>query len=513
MTPDRRRRLTLVAMCVSQGMILLDVTIVNIALPSIQRELHMTAGLLEWVVSAYALTLATLIPLGGTLGDRYGRRRLFLCGLALFTVASAACALSHVDVALIGFRVLQGVGGAVMSALTLSILSETYPPRTRATAIGLWAAVAGLGFGLGPVIGGLLLARFDWSAIFWVNVPVGVGAIVLTLVAVGESSDPVHRPLDVPGVVLSVAGLLGVTLGLIEAAGHPWGSAPVMVPLVSGAVLLVAFAVVERRSTHPMAPPALMADRRFSASCGVYLLAYLALASVMFFVTLLYQDVLGWSAMRTGLSWLCMNIPFLVLAQFSGRIHRHLPSPVVVGIGGSLAAVGVALLAGVDTTTPFVLAAAGYALLGSGYGMLTPSVATAAMRTVPQGASGVASGILNASRQVGTSVGLAVIGSLGVHAGVAAWSAHVAGLPPAARPGALALGSAVASGNVGAAGRALGTSAVTPAAAAFVHGYRVALVLSAVAVAAAAVLGALGLRSRRGEAGPVVAVARHAGPA
>ncbi len=177
-------------MCISQGMILLDITIVNIALPSIQSDLHMNVGLLEWVVSAYALTLATLIPLGGTLGDRYGRKRVFLIGLVVFTLASAACALSSDAGALIAFRVLQGVGGAVMSALTLSILSEAYPVDTRAGAIGIWAAIAGLGFGLGPVIGGILIGVSDWSSVFWVNVPIGAVGLVAAIVGVSESREP-----------------------------------------------------------------------------------------------------------------------------------------------------------------------------------------------------------------------------------------------------------------------------------------------------------------------------------
>jgi MFS transporter, DHA2 family, methylenomycin A resistance protein len=170
----RRRRLTLLAMCMAQGMILLDITIVNVALPSMQRDLDMTPDRLEWVISAYALTLATLIPFAGTLGDRLGRKRLFLIGLAIFTLASAGCALSTTDLMLIGFRVLEGIGGAVMSALTLSILSEAYPAESRPGAIGIWAAVASVGFSAGPVVGGLLLSSASWGSIFWVNVPVGL---------------------------------------------------------------------------------------------------------------------------------------------------------------------------------------------------------------------------------------------------------------------------------------------------------------------------------------------------
>ena len=190
----RRRRLTLVAMCIAQGMTLLDVTIVNTALPSIQRELHMTAGQLEWVISAYALSLAAFIPLGGALGDRYGRKRFFLAGMVVFTLGSVACALSTSDVALIGSRALQGAGGAFMSALTLAILTETYPVERRAGAFGMWAAISGLGFGLGPVVGGALLSVFSWSSVFWVNVPVAVVGFIIAARGRGRVAQPGGPP-------------------------------------------------------------------------------------------------------------------------------------------------------------------------------------------------------------------------------------------------------------------------------------------------------------------------------
>lgn len=270
----RRRRLTLVAMCIAQGMTLLDVTIVNTALPSIQRELHMTAGQLEWVISAYALSLAAFIPLGGALGDRYGRKRFFLAGMVVFTLGSVACALSTSDVALIGSRALQGAGGAFMSALTLAILTETYPVERRAGAFGMWAAISGLGFGLGPVVGGALLSVFSWSAVFWVNVPVAVAGFVIAIVAVTESRNPEGRALDAVGMVAVALGLLGLTFGLIESSSHPWASLDVVGPLVGGAILLAFFVLWESRTSSPMLPPSLLRARSFVSGCGVYLLTY-----------------------------------------------------------------------------------------------------------------------------------------------------------------------------------------------------------------------------------------------
>jgi MFS transporter, DHA2 family, methylenomycin A resistance protein len=489
----RRQRLTLWAMSVSQGMILLDITIVNIALPSIQSQLHMSTALLEWVISAYALTLATLIPLGGTLGDRYGRKRLFLVGLVIFTAASAACALSSVDVALIGFRVLQGIGGAVMSALTLSILSEAYPPETRPGAIGVWAAVAGLGFGLGPVIGGVLIGLFNWSSVFWVNVPIGIVGFVVAIVGVSESRDPAARHLDPTGIVLSAAGLFGVTFGFIEAANHAFASPVVYGPILAGAALLAVFVWWEHRCASPMAPPALLRDRGFRTSCSVYFLAYLALASVMFFVTLLFQDVKGWSALHTGLSWLLMNGPFIVMAQLSGRVQRRFSSGRVVVAGCLVAAGGVFILSFITTSTPFVLLGAGYVLLGAGYGTLVPGITGVAMRTVPVGSSGVAAGILNTSRQVGTSVGLGFVGFLGVRAASATWASSIAQLPGSSQRAASGLTQSVTSGDVAAVTAKLGRHAGQAATSAFVHGYSVALTVCALALLVATVVTYAGL--------------------
>jgi MFS transporter, DHA2 family, methylenomycin A resistance protein len=492
LSAERRRRLTLLAMCIAQGMILLDITIVNVALPSIQHELKASADSLEWVISAYALAMATLIPLSGTLGDRYGRKRLFTIGVAVFTVGSVACALSPSAGALIGARAVQGVGGAIMAALTLSILSETYPAEQRVRAIGIWATCASLGFGLGPVIGGILLGFFGWSSIFWVNVPFGVAGIVVTIVAVQESRDASSRPLDVPGVITSSLGLLSVTFALIESSTHRWGSWQVAVPLATGAVLLAFFAWWERRAPSPMVPPALLRLHSFTVSCGVYLLAYAALTGVMFYLTLLYQDVDGWSALRTGLSWLWLNLPFMVLAQFAGPLNRRIPAIVVVSTGCLTAGAGMFLLSTITPGTPFVTAAIGYVLVGAGYGTAVPAVTGVAMRDVPDGFSGTASGVLNASRQVGTSVGLAVLGTIGAGAAAASWAGRTRHLPGSSR-----WTRDVASAQIAAIGRALGAAYRQIAAEAFTHGLQAAIVTAGLFVIGASAIAVLGLRRAR----------------
>jgi MFS transporter, DHA2 family, methylenomycin A resistance protein len=491
---SRRRRLTLLAMCVSYFIIQVDVTIVNVALPSIQHGLHTTPGNLEWVISAYALTLAALIPVGGALGDRYGRKRIFLIGLATFALGSMACALSRGAPVLIGFRALQGVGGAAMVALTLSIITETFPAETRAGAIGTWAAIGGTGFGFGPVAGGILLSFFGWASVFWVNIPFTVVAAALALGAVTESRNPAARRLDGLGIASSTLGLVGITLGLIETSSHPWGSWPVLVPLALGAVFGLCFALWERHSGHPMIPPALLGARSFVSGTAVYLISYTAFSSVLFYVTLLYQDVNGWSPLRTGLSWLFLNAPFLLMAQLTGRIDRRHPPSRVVGFGCVVGAIGIFALSRADPTTPFILTAIGYLLAGAGFGVLVPGVTHVAMRDVPAGVSGAASGAVNASRQIGTSVGLAVLGSLGVTAAISAWHATIARLPASIRYAAARQAQNVAGGRVSTVAQALGPAYRDAAAQSFVHGYHVAVGAGAICALAAAAIAFLGLR-------------------
>src|SRR5262249_12367133 len=272
--------------------------IVNVALPAIQRDLHVSTGNLEWVISAYTLSLATLILVGGALGDRYGRKRVFLLGLVVFTTCSALCALARTGPQLIVARALQGVGGALVAALTLSILVDALPPERRTSAIGTWAAVAGLGFGIGPILGGILLSAFSWSAVFWVNVPIGVAAVALAAVVVRESRDPGARALDPVGALLAATGLFLLTFGLIETHRAGWGSAAGAGALVAATLLLATFVVWERRVAAPMVPLGLLRARRFASANTIFFLVYLSLTGMFFYVTLYFQNLRDWSALR-----------------------------------------------------------------------------------------------------------------------------------------------------------------------------------------------------------------------
>lgn len=494
LTEAQHRRLTLLTMCVATFMISLDLTIVNVALPLMQRELRMSPGDLEWVVSAYSLSLAALVPVGGALGDRYGRKRIFLIGMAVFALGSIACALAWNDAALIAARAAQGVGGAAMLALTLSIITETFPPSTRAGAIGTWAAIGGTGFGAGPVAGGILLTYFGWTSVFWVNTPFAVIGVVGTIVAVRESRDPRSRRLDLPGLVTGATGLVAFTLGLIESASHSWGSWPVAAPLLLGLLFLVGFVLWERDTPRAMVPPGLFRARSFVSALWIYLLGYAGLSGALFYVTLLFQDVNGWSVLRTGLSWLFMNIPFLLMAQFAGRLDRRFPAAVVVAAGCFVAGVGVFLLSSVTMSTPFALTAVGYVLFGAGFGTFVPATTHLAMRDVPVGVSGAASGVLNASRQIGTSVGLAVVGAVGVHTAISDWNSRTGHFPASIRAKAAGQAQNVGGARIGAVTRTLGSGYRHPATQSFVHGYQLAIGLGATCLLVAAVVAIIGFR-------------------
>jgi DHA2 family methylenomycin A resistance protein-like MFS transporter len=348
-----RQRLTLATACTAQVMIVLDVLIVSVALPSLQRELRLSPAGLEWVVSAYALALAALIPAGGALGDHFGRKRAFMGGLLLFTLASIGCALSVSGAMLIGFRVIQGIGGAVMSSLTLALIAEAYPPEARTGPIGLWAAVSGLAVAGGSVVGGLLLSVFPWSSIFWVNVPIGVTTLVICKLAVAESRDPVPQAFDTAGVALSAAGLLLLTFGFVDASDATWHSPVVAGCIVAGATILVIFFWWEHRAASPMIPSALLRTAGFSRACAVYLLAYLAFSGFIYYVTLFFQNVDGWSALRTGLSWLFFCLPYFAVAQLGGRIQRRMPAAMAAGSGCFVAAAGVLGMSQVRIATAF----------------------------------------------------------------------------------------------------------------------------------------------------------------
>jgi MFS transporter, DHA2 family, methylenomycin A resistance protein len=489
-----RQRLTLAVACTAQVMMVLDVMIVSVALPTLQHELRLSPAGLEWVVSGYALSLATLIPTGGALGDHFGRKRVFLSGLVLFTLASVGCALSVSGGMLIGFRVIQGVGGAVMSSLTLSLITEAYPPEARTGPIGIWAAVSGLAVAGGSVAGGLLLSVFPWSSIFWVNVPIGITTLVISRVVVVESQEPVPRPFDSGGVALSASGLLLLTFGLVDSSDASWHSPVVAGCVVAGVAVLVIFFAWEHRTAFPMVPLSLLRTRSFGRACAVYLLAYLAFSGFIYYVTLFFQNVDGWSALRTGLSWLFFCVPYFAVAQLSRWVRRRMSVASAVGWGCLIAALGMLGMSQLKTATPFVWPAVCYVLVGVGFALMVPAGSAAAMAEVPEGSSGIGSGLFNACRQVGTATGLAILGSVGAGVTLAHWHRQAASFSPAGQRRAAQVGGDVAGGQVHAAAAYVTEHALDQAVMSFLQGFELALLLAGVILACGAIVGFRGLR-------------------
>jgi EmrB/QacA subfamily drug resistance transporter len=393
-------------------MIMLDNTVVNVALPSIQRDLGVGLSELEWIVSGYALTFAALMLVGGKLADAYGRRLIFVVGIVVFTAASLACGLATSGSMLIAARVVQGAGASLMNPATLSIIAATFPPRQRGTAIGIWAGVSALALAIGPLIGGLLTEHASWNWIFFVNVPVGIVGIFASFILIDESRDPTHERLDLPGLATSALGLFALTYGLIEANTYGWGSTRIVGAFVLAAVAFVAFVVLERRQRAPMLDLTLFENRTYVGANLTTLFVALAMFGVFFFVSLYMQNILGYSAVQAGASFLPMTLLIIVVAPIAGRVSDRFGSRGLMTAGMLLLSAQLLYFSQLGTDTTFWQLLPGLVLGGFGMSMtMTPSAA-AATRAVPVAKAGVGSAVLNACRQVGGSTGIAVMGAI-----------------------------------------------------------------------------------------------------
>src|SRR5947207_4380852 len=421
---ENRKWWTLAAVSFGLFMIMLDNTIVNVALPSIQSSLGLKISELEWVVTGYALTFGALMLTGGKLADLLGRRRVFVVGLLIFTLSSLACGLAGSAGVLIAARVVQGVGAALMNPATLSIITVTFPPRQRGTAIGIWAGVSALALAIGPLVGGLIVERINWNWIFFINIPVGVAAIVAAFAFIDESRDTSHeqRP-DVPGLFTSALGLFALSYALIEANNYGWTSTRIVASFAIAAVSLAAFVLLELHQRLPMLELGLFRNRGFAGANAVMLLVGLAMFGVFFYVSLYVQQVLGYSPLQAGASFLPWTLLIIVLAPQAGRLSDRIgPRPFVAGgmvvLAGSLfwfAHLGVA--ESVWKLLP------GMILGGVGMSAAMAPVTAAAMSSVRPDKAGVGSAVLNSMRQVGGSLGIAIMGAIvasGVSSGLAA---------------------------------------------------------------------------------------------
>jgi EmrB/QacA subfamily drug resistance transporter len=434
-----RKWWTLLVVCVATFMLLLDITIVNVALPSIQKALHASFQDLQWVVDAYALTLAALLLTAGALADLLGRKRIFLIGIGLFTVASLICGLATTPLMLNLARALQGIGGAVMFACSLALLAQEFRGRERGTAYGIWGATIAAAAAVGPLVGGGLTEGLGWEYIFFINVPVGVLAIVLGLLRLADSRDPDAGGVDWAGLVTFSASLFLLVLALIRGNSEGWGSAPILAEIAGAAVLFAIFLVAELRQERPMFDLALFRKPTFS---GVSLVAFTLSASLfaMFlYITLYLQNVLGYSPLQTGVRFLPVTGIGLVLAPVAGRLAAHLPPRWFLAGGVGLVGIGLLLMHGVSAGSSWTELLPGLVVAGAGVGIANPALAQVAIGVVPPARSGMASGINNTCRQVGIATGIAGLGAIFQHE-VAAKAAQLHSRSPQAAHQAFASG-------------------------------------------------------------------------
>ena len=409
---ERRKWWTLAAVSFGLFMIMLDNTVVNVALPSIQEDLGADLSQLQWIVTGYALTFAALMLIGGKLADAYGRRLIFVIGIVIFTLASLWCGLSDTSEMLIVARIVQGAGAALMNPATLSIISATFPPKQRGAAIGIWAGVSALALAIGPLVGGLLTEHLSWHWIFFVNVPVGVVAIAASFLLITESKDETHESLDLPGLGTSALGLFALTYGLIEANSYGWTSARIVGSFAVAVISLVSFVIIERRRRFPMLDLTLFRSGTYTGANVSMLLVALSMFGVFFFVSLYMQNVLGYSAVQAGAAFLPMTVLIILIAPIAGKASDRFGSRWLMTIGMVLLGVQLLYFSQLSTTSDFWNLLPGFILGGFGMAMAMTPTAAAATRAVPVHKSGVGSAVLNAMRQVGGSVGIALMGAI-----------------------------------------------------------------------------------------------------
>ncbi len=412
-TAENKKWWTLGAVSVGLFMIMLDNTVVNVALPAMQSSLHLQLSELEWVVAGYALTFAAFMLTGGKLADFLGRRLIFMLGLAVFTGASLACGLAPNGGFLIGARVVQGLGGALMNPATLAIITATFPPRQRGTAIGIWAGVSAMALAIGPLVGGLLTEHVNWNWIFFINVPIGIAGLLAIPFFIDESRDTSHeqRP-DVPGLIASAIGLFALTYAFVEANNYGWNSARILGSFAVAAVALTTFALLERHQRLPMLDLRLFRNRTFSGANTAMLFIGLAMFGTFFYLSLYMQNVLGYSPTQAGASFLPMTLLIVVAAPQAGKLSDRFGSRWLVGGGMTLLTIMLLYYSRLGAHVSFWEILPGLLIGGVGMGLTMTPTTAAAMSSVPVDKAGVGSAVLNSSRQVGGSLGIAVMGAI-----------------------------------------------------------------------------------------------------
>jgi len=503
--PNPRRWQILAVLCVSLFVIVMDNTIVNVALPTLARELDAGTSSLQWIVDAYTLVFAGLLLAAGGLGDRFGRKGALLAGLALFGAFSAAGAFASTTEQLISARAVMGVGAALIFPTTLAIVVNVFTqPRERAAAIGIWTAIAGVGVALGPISGGWLLEHFSWGSVFLVNVPVTVAGIVGTLVLVPRSRDPRAPRLDLPGLALSIAGVTLLVWSLIEAPSHGWISATTIGGIAGAAVLLAVFSWWERRVPAPLLDVNLFRNMRFTAASLAITLGFFALFGFIFLVTQYLQLVKGYSALQAGVRTLPFAIAMVVAAVSSPKVVQRIGTKLVVAAGLALMAGGFAIASTNDASTSYSVIASAMVLMGFGLGSAAAPATESILASLPREKAGVGSAVNDTTREVGGTLGVAVLGSImaSVYGGRILNALSGTPLPAGLRAAAgdsLAAALQIAGGVGGAAGRGIALAAQD----AFAQAFQIGSVVTGAVALVGALIALLFLPARSRQEKPI----------
>jgi EmrB/QacA subfamily drug resistance transporter len=482
-----KRWWTLVVLCLSLVIVVVGNTVLNVALPTLVRELHASNSALQWMVDAYGLVFAGLLLTAGAIGDRFGRKAALTAGLLIFGGASTAAAFSSSAAQVTAFRAVMGIGAALIMPSTLSILTNVFPPHERAKAIAIWAGLAGAGAALGPVAGGFLLEHFWWGSVFLVNVPLVVAALAGGRVLVPNSHDPNADPLDPIGAGLSIAGLGGVLYGIIEGPVLGWTAPATLGPMLSGLAILVVFGLWELRTSYPMLDLRFFKNPTFSSATAAINMVFFAMFGTFFLLTQYLQLVLGYSALEAGVRMLPMAFTMMVAAPSSAKFVEKFGNRKVVSAGLLIVAVGLLLLAQSDVHTPYWHLVVTIVTMAVGMGLSMAPSTTGIMASLPLRKAGVGSAVNDTTRELGGALGVAVLGSLLASRFTAALPASVAALPGPARAAVRSsLGGAL--GVAGSLPPAVGGPLAAAAKSAYVDAMSASLVAAAIVAVAAAVM-------------------------
>jgi EmrB/QacA subfamily drug resistance transporter len=488
-----RKWWTLLLVSIATFMLLLDVTVVNVALPDIQRELHASLSSLQWVVDAYSLMLAAFLLTAGSLGDRLGRRRVFTIGFGIFTFASFLCGISDDPTLLNLARGLQGIGGAGMFATSLALIGQEFHGKDRATAFGVWGAVVGGAVAVGPLVGGVITESLGWEWIFFVNVPIGITAMVLTEQRIVNvfAKDP--EPVDVPGLITFSLALFLLIFGLIRGNPEGWDSTLILSCLIGAALLLAAFIAIELRSKYPMLDLSLFRKAAFNGVSAVAFGLSAGMFAMFLYLTIYMQGVLDYSPLEAGLRFLPLTVLGFIVAPISGALSHRIPIRVLLGVGLATVGVGLLLMHGVSPDSGWTTLLGGFLVAGIGIGITNPGIGQAAIAVVPVEKSGMGSGINTTFRQVGIATGVAGLGAV-FQSNV---NSKVAELLPRAPSG---LGEIIASGGSRAAGEVaparIKPEVVHASNVAFVGAFNEIILIAAILSFIGAALGFVLVRSR-----------------